>query len=153
MKALLDAGVVNPSLRLPPTFFLILYMPDLFPFHPAHPLFLSLSRRTSFFLFSTSPSFANELFTTRSRAQVREVLGSILGSAGGSSYHDGHLATGTSLTISHHTSLHHGCILIFSHTLSYPRTIPWTPMGIFLAMSGNVYLTVIAKGISLYRDK
>jgi len=76
----------------------------------------TLTRWISFFLFS-SPSFANELFTTRPRAQVREVLGSILGSAGGSSYHDGHLATSTSLTISHHTSLHRGCILIFSHAL------------------------------------
>lgn len=106
------AGVVNPgSLTLSP-FFLIPRTPGSSSLSPcAH------TRGALFFLFSTSPSFANELFTTRSRAQVREVLGSILGSAGGSSYHDGHLATGTSLTISHHTSLHHGCILIFSHAL------------------------------------
>lgn len=48
--------------------------------------------------------------------------GSILGSAGGSSYYDGHLATGTGLTISHHTSLNPACILTVSHAIA-PRLL------------------------------
>lgn len=50
--------------------------------------------------------------------------GSILGSAGGSSYYDGHLATGTGLTISHHTSLNPACILSWSAMRSHPDFRP-----------------------------
>lgn len=69
-------------------------------------LCLSPPRVSSFFCL---PLFAHELFTTRSRAQAREVLGSIPGSAGGSSYHDGHLATGTLVSL-YHITLH--CIQV-----------------------------------------
>lgn len=98
-------------------------------------LSLFFPRTIVLFVLHLSP-FADELFTTRSRAQVREVLGSIPGSAGGSSYHDGHLATGTSLTISHHTSLHRACILLHPTMRSHPRTMPpWSPMGISATIS------------------
>lgn len=82
------------------------------------PPFYSLPSSLRLFFFFSPTRLVHDSFESASPRSP----GSILGSAGGSSYYDGHLATGTGLTISHHTSLNPACILTVSHAIA-PRLL------------------------------